>query len=108
MNLGILLTPWRLFCPTKASKSFSSGGSSNLQRPCSSQTLESFGIVIPTTDHFEAYSFLNDQLLRCIMTGKSESAEAEAIRDQMDIHWKHLSLTQQEAMRLRNEKAIGS
>lgn len=42
------------------------------------------------------------------MTGKSESAEAEAIRDQMDIHWKHLSLTQQEAMRLRNEKAIGS
>lgn len=108
MNFGILSILWKLFSPTRASRSSSSGDLNSLQRLCSSQAQESFGAESPTVNHFAAYSGLNDQLLRCIMTGKSESDEAEFIRDQMDYHWRRMSLTEQELMRAHNEKTLNS
>lgn len=41
------------------------------------------------------------------MTGKGDSEEADAIRDNMDVHWYKMSLTEQNLMRERNEKALG-
>ena len=107
MNLGILSTVWKRFWPTRDSKNSSSGGGSNQQQRCSSPTPVSFETETLTTNAFGAYSALNDQLLRCIMTGKSESAEAEAIRDQMDDLWKKMSLPEQDAIRRHNEAALG-
>lgn len=55
---------------------------------------------------FQEYAELNDQLLRCILTGRSETKEANEIRDQMDKRWKMLSFTEQELMRKRNEARL--
>ena len=106
MNLGILSTLWKQLWQMNDSNAFLDGVVSNLPQSSSSPAPVSLEIETVTTNGFEAYSALNDQLLRCIMTGKGESAEADAIRDQMDEHWYKMSLTQQDAIRRHNETAL--
>jgi hypothetical protein len=56
--------------------------------------------------HFESYAQFNDQLLGFIMKGQGDSNAADIVRDQMDEHWKQMSLTEQELMRKRNESPL--
>lgn len=107
MNLGILLTPWRLFSPTKSSRNSSNGEGNNLPRHSSNPLPVNTETETLTTNGFESYNALNEQLLRCIMTGKGDSKEADDIRDQMDVYWYKMSAAQQDAIRRHNETALG-
>jgi exoribonuclease II len=53
--------------------------------------------------HFESYAELNERLLRCILTGRSETKDANEIRKQMDEHWKQMSSIEQDLMRKKCE-----
>ena len=108
MNLGILSTLWKRLWRMNGSNASSNGVVSNRPQSSSNPNPVSLETETLTTNGFEAYSALNDQLLRCIMTGKGESEEADAIRDQMDDLWKKMSLTQQDAIRRHNEAKMAN
>lgn len=57
-------------------------------------------------EHFKVYGQLNDQLLGFILSGRSDTKEADDIRDQMDSHWAKMSKHEQDMMRRRNETAL--
>jgi hypothetical protein len=107
MNFGIFTTVWRRFWPTRNSKNSSSGDGSSPQPPCSNRTPQRVETETLTTNGFEAYSDLNDRLLRCIMSGKGESEEADKLRDLMDDHWYKMSIAEQDAIRRHNERVLG-
>lgn len=54
-------------------------------------------------NHFESYSKLNERLLGIIFSGKSESLEADKLRNEMDDHWKQMSSVEQDLMRKKCE-----
>lgn len=106
MNLGILTTLWNQWWQMNDSNASSNGDESSPQRLSSSLSMESLGIETLTTNGFEEYNALNDQLLRCIMTGKGSTDEAEGIRNRMNDLWQHMSLEEHTAIRRYNETAI--
>lgn len=107
MNLGILSTVWKRFWPMRGSKNSSSGDENSQPQRCSNPTPANLETETLTTNAFEAYSALNDQLLRCIMSGEGDSKAADDVRDCMDDLWKKMSLTEQNAIRRYNETALG-
>lgn len=52
---------------------------------------------------FECYAMWNDELLKCIMSGRAESTDADVIRSEMDKCWAKMTPTEQDKMRRRNE-----
>lgn len=52
---------------------------------------------------FECYAMWNDELLKCIMTGRAESTDADIIRGNMDRYWAMMTPEEQDQMRKRNE-----
>lgn len=107
MNLGILTTLWKRFWPMKNSRNSSSGDASNQQQRCLNPTPVSLETETLTTNGFESYCELNDQLLKYILSGAGNSDKADAIRDQMDDHWYKMSNAQQDAIRKHNEQVLG-
>ena len=53
----------------------------------------------PLSSHYRAYIRLLEQLHELIASGKGDDAEADAVRDEMDTPWKHLSKQEIEAVR---------
>ena len=91
----------------RGSKNSSSGGVNNQQQRRSSPLPVNFEIETLTTNSFEKYSALNDQLLRLILLGEGDGAVADDVRDLMDEYWYKMSLTEQNAIRQHNETALG-
>ncbi len=57
-------------------------------------------------NHFEEYQSLNQSLLQFIITGESDSDDADTVRDMMDIHWGRMSKEEQKLARTINESQL--
>ena len=55
--------------------------------------------TIPLSVHCKTYLRLLEQLHELIASGKGDEAEADAVRDEMDTPWKHLTEDEIEIVR---------